>query len=272
MLWKKAKVLLRTVFEKTFWFSLALTKEVISSLCSGHLKPPKKAPTQKCVLMIQIDSPNNKAPKFLVPVRLVEKAILLKVLREAGIPAPSFLRTYNRGNLVLPGGWPDEATPRFPNPTTPWEHPHPAHETVRQMFHEGRNWEETAEFQSALRRIKDRPLYRRTEAVSRLQQKGEILQKAYEAIKSNNYKISEDLGRPSWDEPHFFLDKKGEFCGPGFHGNHRFAITRLVGLEMIPMVFGGISFEYFLNQFGSPKHARDAVYDFLLNNVGIKKI
>lgn len=258
--------LAKSLIEKTFYLAISVSKSLTLGLIRDWVSVESKTSSPKVFTLVQIDLPNQKSQKFHVNVSWITKRIDLKKLRSAGIPLASNLRETNRGNLLIPEGWPAGSTkPLEANPCAP-NFGSFAEGTVRLMFQEGHAWTDTPEFHHLRQRLEKGKGLSKYSNFEELLAKGDRLRTLFETISDGNYRLSQEVSRPYWDEPHFYVDEHGALCGPGQHGNHRFEIARLLNLDTIPMVFGGVHVGFYRRCFEKLDGARDKFFGHLIED------
>ena len=259
---ERARRLAKRTLERWYYGSICRARSLASKLLyrSGR-NELKFAPI--FFTLIQIDLPNRKSPKFLVDISKISRRIDIGRLHGSNVRIASTLLEMNRGNLLIPGPWPDGTTAPIDEPFESPSFGSFAPETIRLMFTEGVAWSDTPEFQHLrvlIERGKNKSVHSR---VRELETRGENLQRLFDDISNGRYKMSHEIYRPYWDEAHFYIDEFGNFCGPGQHGNHRFEIARTLQLERIPMIFGGISISHYRGIFDELYGARSKVFSLL---------
>jgi len=113
-------------------------------------------------------------------------------------------------------------------------------------FEQDISWDKTEYYQFMLDRISEHGSYKSMTAEAELQTRCDQLNQLYYTIKENGYKTQRELGSEKISsidtEPHLPPERKeitvhisrdGEFLWSG--GAHRLAITKLVGIDKIPV-------------------------------------
>lgn len=196
--------------------------------------------------LLRIDSPATRSRKFLLDLAYVEYKLDVTGMRAAKIPMAADMRSRNRGPLVIGAAWHSGYKKKIIEPTAiakSGDYRYVTHETIRLMFCEGVDWRKTPEYEALQAQLLAGRKPYGLETLNDLEQRGRELVSLYKSISEEGVKPAEDVGRPPWDDVHFYLDETGE-VGMGRHANHRFAIARLVGLRWVPAILGGLHVHY----------------------------
>lgn len=224
-----------------------------------------RLPGRQVLLLARIDAVNEIAPKFILDLASLSCRVDITGLREVGVKIASDTRSFNRGNLIINGGWTSDFNHKYVDPfeeASLSDYRFDTHETVRLMFTKDVPWRHTPEyrlFESQLREgfepygIKNN---------RELENRGEVLRRLYRSMESDGYKMSQEVGGHYWDEAHFYLNQVGQIC-VGRHGNHRLAIARMLGVGAFPAIFGGVHVSYVDSLSAEAGVARKLVYEAL---------
>lgn len=239
--------------ERTVFIFPSLVKRAFCLLLSSV---PAPTVSEAIRPLIQIDKVMKKSPKLWIDATKAHWRLDVTGLRKIGVSMASDMWDFHRGNLLVGGGW----TKEFQHPLakdsaalySKQEFRYGTHETIRLMFIENRSWEETPEFEDFSRQLSLGLTPYGITSQAEVVQRGVDLRALYAHMQNEGYKESQTVGSPYWDEAHVYIDSDGDLC-LGRHGNHRIAIARVLGLNRVPVLLGGIHKD-FARTLGDPRH------------------
>lgn len=187
-------------------------------------------------------------------------------LLEEGVSLASDLRSKHRGPLAVSGGWDQSHLHDIPVPADPIDPSHylfSTYETVRLMFRENADYDQTPEFRNFEKSLSLGGSPYGIRSPEELKARGDALSLLHTQIRSGKY--SEEAHTNPWDCLHIYLYADGSLCA-GRHANHRLAIARLTGLDSMPVRLGGVHID-FLKHLHFGLNVTVAIPDLLLENL-----
>jgi len=141
--------------------------------------------------------------------------------------------------FVLRGDWDEKAEPLVPGLL---KKPH--FSCVYEILVEGRNYEETAQYQTMIRELDESGRTERgISTVEEVHEYFESLLNAVSDIRENGYRSQKELGGPPHDEIRVVVDRKGRLL-KYFHGHHRLAIARILEIPVIPVFIQCVHYDW----------------------------
>lgn len=253
----------RQIIEKFVLVFPSAVRQITACLL---LASPLAALRKLSLDLIQIDTPMRRSDKVWIDIRKVKWRLDVTGIVASGTSLASDVRDYNRGPLIVGEGWTKEFQhPMQLNPaavTNNADYRHGTHSTVRMMFLEGKPFTDTPEYELFRSKIESGTStgYGIT-SMGELAQRGVKLQLLYENMKIAGFRPSQLVGQPYWDEAHVYVDPEGDLCF-GRHANHRMAIARVLGINKVPVLIGGIHKEFAI-QLGDPRHLKTRLREYI---------
>jgi hypothetical protein len=120
------------------------------------------------------------------------------------------------------------------------------HNTIRDLFIEGKDFKETSQYARMLKAISDGITLYDCKTEEDVNSYFEHLDKAYQSIKSEGYKSQVDLRKSPRDETRIHISENGSLC-LGSNGNHRFRIAELLDIKKIPCNIYGVNINWLVS-------------------------
>ena len=117
------------------------------------------------------------------------------------------------------------------------------HNTVRDLFIEGKDFKETSQYARMMQALSDGITLYDCQTEEDVQRYFEHLDKAYQSIRSHGYKSQVELGNSPRDETRIHITEDGSLC-LGSNGNHRIRIAELLGIQEIPCNIYGVNINW----------------------------
>lgn len=144
---------------------------------------------------------------------------------------------------------------------------------IPQLFGEGRQPQETDEYQRYLKRIDEGRLTwtRGCRNQSELDEYYDTLIQAYENIRTTGYRTQVDLGESGVDEIRVCIDRHGEICLYG-GGTHRISIAKFLGLDVVPVTLRRVHLSWISSIAGSESRYDECIIRQGLEAIGFRSI